>query len=255
MSQENRYRVDDILQALKAGLGPYVLQRFEKRYGQRYLKQIEDYGRFYGLSDKETAIEKLDAQRCLKLILHQWVDVFQDRGKENDYAGRNYAGELLSPRNLWAHQHTLSDQDTLRIADTATRLLEAVGAEKEAEVTREIAEKYGHRIYSEREQKTTEEPAPATNADTIQESTPPQHRELLIHPSKRTSHADGTLQQLIRQNQRAIRFAIAIIIVIAFVLIVIASLTIDECDPEILGQRYSGLNHAKETLRCWGLPL
>ena len=100
--------------------------------------------------------------------------------------------------------------------------------------------------------------APASNKEAVQESTPPQPRKPRTRPSKRTSHADDTLQRLIRQNQRVIRFAIAIIviiIVIAFALIVIASLTTDECDPEILGQRYSHINHALARSGCFLLEL
>src|SRR5690606_11959792 len=56
------------------------------------------------------------------------------------HAERSYVSELNEHRNAWAHQKPISNEDAYRCADTATRLLEAVGAPTQAQVTRDIAQ-------------------------------------------------------------------------------------------------------------------
>ena len=106
--------------------------------------------------------------------------------------------------------------------------------------------------------------APASNKEAVEESTPPQPQKPRTRPSKRTSHANVVIQRPIRQNQGVIRFAIKpnvviVFLILAIVFILFSTWFIDvlidmakdiECNPETLGRRYGGLEHAKATIGC-----
>src|SRR5690606_28129109 len=76
-------------------------------------------------------------QGWLNLMIRNWSDVFKTKLGHTE---RSYIGELLAARNNWAHQQAFTNDDAYRVADTATRLLEAIGAPKEAQVTKDIAQ-------------------------------------------------------------------------------------------------------------------
>ena len=84
------------------------------------------------LPDEATALERLDAQACLKLMVFNWKEAFRDRLGN---AERSYANELMAVRNAWAHQKTaFSNEEARRVAETAKLLLQAVNATEEAAV-------------------------------------------------------------------------------------------------------------------------
>ncbi len=141
MAKSNRDRIGDVMDALRVGLAPFVLREYKQYHkGKQYLQEIEltltssAYSSPY-LPDEVTAIEKVDIQGWLNLIVRQW-DVFKTRLGKSE---RSYAEELRDARNKWAHQEAFTNDEAYRVADTATRLLEAVSAPKQAQLTREIA--------------------------------------------------------------------------------------------------------------------
>ena len=297
---ENHAPITKVLEALRAGLSDYALQEYEETYGSEdYIKELKNalirrqaYSKIF--HNKEEAIQKIDPLGWVIICLYSREEVFKDKLGDKE---KSYLELLREDRNIWGHQspeNAISNDDAYYTASTAARLLKAIGAEKEAEVTRGIAQEL--RIYSEREQQQPEKPVPANNASqspvdslngqqhqagvavatapvtkkekagNLNKTSPPQPRELQTRPSERTSRADVIIQRPIRQNQKVNRSAISIkaIILVLLILIVviviiapniIASLTIDECDPEILGQRYSGFNHALARSGCLLLEL
>jgi predicted AAA+ superfamily ATPase len=157
MAKSNRDRVSEVMDALKEGLGPFVLREYKQIYkGARYLQEVEltlnssAYSAPH-LPDEQTALHKIDVQGWLNLMVRQWNDVFKTRlGK----AERSFVGELQEARNDWAHQKPITNDEAYRIADTATRLLEAVGAPKQAQVARDVAQEL-LRLRFEAEQKAS----------------------------------------------------------------------------------------------------
>lgn len=295
MSDENQAQVRKILSTVKDPLGRYILSRCHTCFGDKYLEEVKSYlskkKRRVSPATEQEVLDNMDILGWLNLMYHKWYDAF-DGALER--VNRSYVDILRDARHNLSHEdntNDFTDMDVIQVANTATHLLEAIGAEKEAAAT----EKLGRLIYSESEQKNDEESAPANNisqppidnpngqrhqsettaasvrvatkakekADNPKTIRPPtinaegrnqDHSLKNRKPANRKEHSLMTLQQLIRQNQKAI--IIAIIIIAILVLIVIAlQKPIDECDPEILGQRYSGLNHVIETARCKGLPL
>jgi predicted AAA+ superfamily ATPase len=162
MAKSNRDRISEVMDTLKEGLGSFVLREYNAVYGtKKFLNIIEQTlatGAYTSdhLPDVNTALEKVDVQGWLNLMIRQWNEVFKAKlGKVE----RSFVGELLEARNDWAHQKAFTNDDAHRIADTATRLLEAVGAPKQAQVTRTIAQEL-LRLRFEAEAKQTVKAAP-----------------------------------------------------------------------------------------------
>ncbi|PJF24761.1 MAG: AAA family ATPase, partial [Phototrophicales bacterium] len=142
MAKSNRDRVSEIMDALREGLGPFVLREYKQIYkGARYLQEIELTlnSNIYAaphLPDDETALAKVDVQGWLNLMARQWNDVFKNRLGKSE---RSFVEELREARNDWAHQKSFTNDEAYRIADTATLLLKAVGAPKQAQIARDVA--------------------------------------------------------------------------------------------------------------------
>ncbi len=133
MAKSNRERVGEIMDLLKSGLTPFVLQQYKARYRGRYLQEMELqlYNPPFSVSlpDEAAALERLDTQSLLKLIFHNWKEAFKDRLGHNE---RSYISELMTARNKWAHQKAFSNDEAHRVADTAKLLFQAVNATSEA---------------------------------------------------------------------------------------------------------------------------
>lgn len=172
MAKSNRDRIGDVMDALRVGLAPFVLREYKQYHkGKQYLQEVEltltstAYSSPY-LPDEATAIEKVDIQGWLNLMVRQW-DVFRNRlGK----AERSYAEELREARNKWAHQEAFTNDEAYRVVDTATRLLEAIGATNQANQAREIASEL-LRLRYDAEQKQSQKKPIASNEQIITTTT------------------------------------------------------------------------------------
>ena len=174
MAKSNREWVNEVLDALKAGLAPYVVRQYKARYREKYLQEMEQTlnssGGTYRSSfpDEATALANLDAQACLTLMQQRWKEAFGDKLGQTE---RNYASELKEVRNKLAHQKgSFNSADAYRVADTATRLLEAVGSPSHAEITRDIAKTLVMNLQNESEI-TQPIPKPASTFDEIPTTT------------------------------------------------------------------------------------
>lgn len=142
MAKSNRDRVSDIMDTLREALGTFILREFHATYGGVFLQEIEltlttnAYTSDH-LPDVNAAIAKVDIHGWLNLMWRKWNEVFKSK---LGHAERSYVSELMNARNDWAHQATFTNDDAYRVADTATRLLEAIGAPKEAQVTKDTAQ-------------------------------------------------------------------------------------------------------------------
>ena len=144
MALSNRERIGRILEALKAGLAPFVVREYRQTYSKRkYLNEIEATltsfshpGLPAGASADEGALyDALDVQDCLNLMWRRWNEVFQEK---LGHVGRSYVSEMIEARNNWAHQGAFSNDEAYRVADTGARLLKMVSAAREAAAVEEI---------------------------------------------------------------------------------------------------------------------
>ena len=132
------------MDALKDGLGPFIVREFRRKYGDAAVREIDAAvtSDVYELPAKafqsDTALlAELDTQRCLNLLWRRWNEVFAEK---LGHAERSYTSELLTYRNSWAHQQPFTNEDAYRAADTAARLLGGVGAAEAARTVQTISQ-------------------------------------------------------------------------------------------------------------------
>src|SRR5665213_3290728 len=130
MALSNHERVGKALEVLKAGLPAFVERELKSAHGTRWLataKQVIGPGIQIGGTEQSP---DWDAAGLLRVMWECWNDVF---GKTLGRAERSIVSELMEIRNKWAHQKPFSTDDAYRALDSMHRLLNAVGAGKEAE--------------------------------------------------------------------------------------------------------------------------
>ncbi|QXD14061.1 FHA domain-containing protein [Rhodocaloribacter litoris] len=118
----HRARVGDALDLLHRVLHPYIEREMRAVYGDRWEREAR--GVLHG-----KPIETWDTSDLLTLLYTKFHPVFRDIGHE----GRSWVSLLREIRKKWAHQGTLSLDETRRTLETAILLLRAIGAEPEAE--------------------------------------------------------------------------------------------------------------------------
>ena len=167
MAEDNYSYVRDVLNELKKGLGPYIIETFAEHFGRNqnaYLKSLkralssERAYRSMDFESDEDAIAKIDISGWLKVMRLRWDTVFKAKLGEdvdsqdiNVLNARSYLRELIEGRNKWGHEtdeNPISVQDVIRIAGTATRMLLAVGYENEANATHSLSVEFV-RTYAE----------------------------------------------------------------------------------------------------------
>ena len=169
MSQENKKRVEEILYAVRDGLGPYVLDRYKKEYTRKkYLEEIREVLDLdFDLPDEATALNRFDVEDWLKAMIYRWNNVFPNKPDKADY--RNYFYGLRSARNKWAHPRQLggpfTDDQVRHVASTAILLLKGTNAEgrKQIPIIQKIADDLSSQHSSKSEQKAAEKSARANN--------------------------------------------------------------------------------------------
>jgi len=135
MALSNRDRIDRGLEAVVAGLGPYVLRelkaRYKDRWGYAVAGELDErrYSRVQS-ADEEAFLGTVDAQALFKVMWGCYNDVFRDKLA---HSGRTYLSELMDVLPEWAHGGAFNLEDTQRALDTMVRLLKAVSAGPEAE--------------------------------------------------------------------------------------------------------------------------
>lgn len=158
MSADNHGLVRTILNEVKKGLGPYIVETFAAHFGRernehlKSLKRVLSSERAYRSMDFESdedAKAKIDIAGWLKVMRLRWDTVFKEKLGEdvdsqdiNVLNARSYLRELIEGRNKWGHEtdeNPISAQDVIRIAGTATRMLRAVGADCEAKATHDLS--------------------------------------------------------------------------------------------------------------------
>lgn len=134
-------QIQTIFDLLKDGLKPYIFSRYQKEYGDNYILRINEVTRSFKRKDTDIEVffENLDTQGVLDLILKQ-KNIFQD---DLGYTGFSYASELLEYRNFLAHDVHLSQEDVIRVADTASRLLNRIG---EVGISQQVYEIWEYKI-------------------------------------------------------------------------------------------------------------
>lgn len=131
MAATNHERVGKAMDALRAGLAPFVEREIRSAHKGDPAREAARY-----LGDDRLAERPLvewDVHALLKLMWEAWNAVFR---KVLGHAERTFVSELRDARNRWAHQESFSSDDAYRALDSTVRLLAAISAPEAAEVER-----------------------------------------------------------------------------------------------------------------------
>lgn len=204
MTVKSPQLVQDILNAVRDGLGPYVLRQYKVTFsGKQYLARLQEKLDFESLQDEAEALEELDLSAWLNAIEAEWDGIFSNRlgrrtrgmrrGPDSANA-RNFLYELRNARNRWAHPRRNSrftDEDVFRLADTATRLLKIIKAGPEAAKIEEIRSQLGRRLYAIKSE---------TNADSAPSN---QTLSLTVEDDQKDTDPTNQSPNIIGQNQES----------------------------------------------------
>lgn len=130
MAVTNRDRVGSAMDALKAGLAPFVSREFidhHKGRSSAVLQQVLGEP----VADTKEHLAGLDVAGLLRVMWDSWNEVYRDT---LGHAERSLVSELRETRNRWAHQEAFSSDDAYRALDSTHRLLTAVSASESTEV-------------------------------------------------------------------------------------------------------------------------
>jgi len=129
MAATNHERIGIAMEALKDGLGRYVLREYVSQYKARSVQEVQAVTGV--IVDSKEAVGLLDTAALLKLMWDRWNEVFRETLGN---AVRNLVSELRTARNDWAHQKAFSSDETYRVLDSTILLLNAVSAPQAGEI-------------------------------------------------------------------------------------------------------------------------
>ena len=128
MPKSNRQRIDEALDLVVAGFGPFVASELSRMYPDNWAAQAAERGgwtREKGGSEPNPS----DPDFLLWVTINHWQNPFR---KVLGQQERSYIGELRDARHKWAHKESFTADATYRVLDTAYLLLGAVGAPETA---------------------------------------------------------------------------------------------------------------------------
>ncbi|MEQ8851399.1 Swt1 family HEPN domain-containing protein [Gimesia sp.] len=149
-------RIKLTLELLGTGLYPVIEQEMKAVYRDNWIDRAKESFRNSPLtSQPEGDAIRWDAHSTLLILWDHWNSVFRNRFTPLE---RSFVGELREYRNRWAHQTQINTDDTLRILDTAARLLSAAGARKEAQQLQKERDQLLYQILQYQEQVIVDSP-------------------------------------------------------------------------------------------------
>lgn len=138
MAISNRDRVQKGFEILAEGLEPFVDQKMGAAAPDGdWISLLE--ARDERKNGVRKSYDRYDPAVLLRCITEEWR-VFS---RSLSRAQQSFASELRETRNRWAHNAKFSSDDTYRALDTMERLLQAVGATKQADAVRQIRLDFG----------------------------------------------------------------------------------------------------------------
>jgi hypothetical protein len=120
MAITNSDRVQRALETLRDGIRPGCSAAWVAKYGADWVDVVNSKD-IHGVGKGD----ETDLAWLLKGMNNTWQEVWRSRMGVSE---RGFVTEMRDARNKWAHQEQFSTRDTLRILDTAERLLQAFSA-------------------------------------------------------------------------------------------------------------------------------
>jgi predicted AAA+ superfamily ATPase len=167
MPKSNRQRVDEALDLVVAGFGPFVASELSRMYPEDWITQSADRG---GWAREKGGSEPnpTDPDFLLWITINHWQNPFR---KVLGQQERSYIGELRDARHKWAHKESFTADATYRVLDTAYLLLSAVGAPETAALD-DLRQEALRLRFEEMTKKATAAPLPGVAAPSSESGLP-----------------------------------------------------------------------------------
>ena len=128
----NKERVGRVLDLVAGGLGPWMVARLNKKYGETWQSQV----RAAAAAPPRDFTDKTDDPSYLFWVFDkQWFGLFKEHASHED---KRCVSALWDARKEWAHAGKFTDEQTERILSDGEHLLRSVGAVPEADQLEEL---------------------------------------------------------------------------------------------------------------------
>lgn len=144
-----KQKVDQALEALRVGLGPYVSERMKQRHGNHWRQ-------FASRAGGGDPGGELDTYGLLKTILDNYNEVFRHDARLR--RARSYVSLALDARNAASHfDGMMQDREALRYLDAIREVLDAVVAKPQVKIVDKLYEAQKRANPAAEKEKTEEE--------------------------------------------------------------------------------------------------
>jgi hypothetical protein len=167
MAKSNRQRVEEALDLVVVGFGPFVAAELSRMYPDDWVAQAADHGG-WAREKGGSAPNPTDPDFLLWITINHWQNPFR---KVLGQQERSYIGELRDARHKWAHKESFNADATYRVLDTAYLLLSAVGAPEVAAVD-DLRQEALRLRFEEMTKKATAAPLPGLTVPTSESGLP-----------------------------------------------------------------------------------
>ena len=142
----NKERVGRVLDLVAEGLGPWMVDRLTRKYGETWQVQVRAAA---GAPPRDFTDKVEDPSYLFWAFDKQWVLLFKEHASHED---KRCVSALWDARKEWAHAGRFSDEQTERILSDGEHLLRSIGAVAEADQVEEMRRDL-RRIRFEKDQK------------------------------------------------------------------------------------------------------
>lgn len=146
MALTNKERVGRVLDLVAEGLGPWMIERLEAKYGAGWADEVV---RAAGQTNRDTTPNATDPAYLFWVFDKQWHSL-KDHGLS--FEDKRAVSALWDARKEWAHGKPISSERTERVLMDGEHLLRSIGAVKQADDLDEMRREF-RRIMFEEDQK------------------------------------------------------------------------------------------------------
>lgn len=147
MALTNKERVGRALDLVADGLGPWMIERLEAKYGSGWADEVV---RAAGQTIRDTTPNAKDPSYLFWVFDKQWHSLFKDHGLS--FEDKRAVSALWDARKEWAHGKPISSERTERVLMDGEHLLRSIGAVTQADDADEMRREF-RRVMFEEDQK------------------------------------------------------------------------------------------------------
>jgi predicted AAA+ superfamily ATPase len=142
-SLSNKERLGRVLDLVAAGLGPWMINHLQARYGVDWEIEV---GRTTGLTGRSTTPNQSDPAYLFWVFDKQWHSVFKEH---LSFESKRAVSALWDARKEWAHGERISSERTERVLMDGEHILRSIGAVLQADKADEMRREFRRLMFEE----------------------------------------------------------------------------------------------------------